>query len=905
MSVPILLTKLFIPPARPELVTRSRLIEQLNHNLHRKLTLISAPAGFGKTTLVTDWLQSQGDDASSPFCVCWLSLDESDNDAVRFLVYLISALNRIQGLETEIGASALQLLQSPQPPPPQTILIAMINEIALVTNKIVLIMDDYHLIDSQKVHESLNFLLENLPPQMHLVIATREDPPIQISRLRARGQLNELRALDLRFTGKETAVLLNQVMGLNLSAEDIAALETRTEGWIAGLQLASISMQGHDDVTSFIQAFSGSDRLVLDYLIEEVINQQPDDVQNFLLQTAILNRFSGSLCNAVTMQINGQAMLEMLEHTNLFVIPLDNERNWYRYHHLFADLLHQRLRHVNPEQVSTLHQRASKWYENDGDADKAFHHALAAGDPERAANIIEPICMIMITDSRLSRLRSWLLKLPDVLIAARPWLCVSGAWANLLTGNLSDVEKLLHFADSSLSDATPETLPDHDQIYGYVTTIRAFIARWQEGDIERSLALSQDASKYVPANSVIARSALTLNLGIANLIIGELSAAASALDEALTVAQKGKNFYAALAAFYYLGQVQVKQGYLHQAAKTYRHALQLGIEWGGGQPLPATGYAHIGLSQVLYEWNALDEALIHLTQGIELAELVNETSVILDGTFILSQLKLAQGEIHAASDALEHIQAILNNSTRAQVTSQLSAQKAQLWLVQDDLASALHWAREREALIDDEIHYTSMPEYLAFAQVLIVHGETDKAFRLLIKLRDDADLNGRKGDLIKILTLQALSLQIHGDSDQAITTLENALIRAETEGFVRTFVDAGPPMARLLHEALSRGSAPDYVQRLLAAFPVEKLEQLQRTQTQSHESEWIEPLSDREIEVLRLIAEGISRQEIASQLVLSLNTVKTHARNIYSKLGVHSQMQAVGKARALGLLENE
>jgi LuxR family maltose regulon positive regulatory protein len=645
--------------------------------------------------------------------------------------------------------------------------------------------------------------------------------------------------------------------------------------------------------------------------MDEVLARQPRGTVDFLLQTSILDRMTGPLCDAVcspgigeTDHHDGQQLLERLEQANLFVVPLDNKRQWYRYHHLFADMLRLRLRRTWPDRVPELHRRASAWYEVQGDAGEAFRHALAAGDVERAADIIQPIGMTMIAESRLSKLLGWLIKLPQELVAARPWLCASGAWANLLAGQLDGVEPLLQFADSILSDTTPETLADHGRIYGHVTTIRAFLARWREGDFARSIQLSQEASKYVPVDSVVARSALALNLGNANLVIGELTSAASALDEARTVAQKGDNHYVALAASYYLGQVQVAQGYLHQAAKTYRQALQLGVEWGGGQPLPATGYAHVGLSQVLYEWDDLEQALIHVTRGIEMGERANEVSIVLDGTLTLIELKGAQGEMMAASEAFDRVQQVLANSTRAQVSSQLAAQQAQLWLAQDNLAAALRWAGEREALMNAEVHYARMPEYLALARVLIPQGREQPAdsrladaSNLLTRLLEKAEAAGWMGSAIVILALQAVAFQAQGQTHQALLALDRALSLGEPDGYVRVFVDRGEPMAALLREAASRGIRPPYVGQLLALFePVDGPAQARPT------APLIEPLSEREIEVLQLLKTDLSGPEIAQQMMVSVNTVRFHTKNIYGKLGVNNRRQAVAQAESLGLL---
>ena len=426
-----MVTKLFVPPTRAELVHRPGLIELLNNGLNRKLTLLSAPAGFGKTTLVSHWvehLQINNEIGGQPIKVAWLSLDGDDNDPVRFLTYLIAALNQIKDIETKLGQGALSMLQSPQPPPPNTVLISLINELAAIPEKIVFVLDDYHLIKEDPIHQALVFLLENMPPQLHLVIATRQDPSLSMGRLHARDQVTEIRAADLRFTSSEAAEFLNQVMGLNLSSRDIAELETRTEGWVAGLQLAAISMQGRQDREGFIKSFTGSHRLVLDYLIEEVLVQQPESIQNFLLQTSILNRLTGSLCDALTGRDNGQQILETLERANLFIVPLDNERHWYRYHHLFADLLRQHLRQIQLDQIQELHYRASEWYKQNGFTEEAIEHSLRAKDFNRAANLIEELADDVWQRGEHTKLRRWLDGLPIESVFSNPYLCILHAW---------------------------------------------------------------------------------------------------------------------------------------------------------------------------------------------------------------------------------------------------------------------------------------------------------------------------------------------------------------------------------------------------------------------------------------------------------------------------------------------
>ncbi|MBW2580761.1 MAG: LuxR family transcriptional regulator, partial [Deltaproteobacteria bacterium] len=475
----LLQTKLYIPPLRPNLVPRPHLIERLNQGLQlgHKLTLISAPAGFGKTTLVGEWASSLRLDSAKESQIenriAWLSLDESDNDLARFLTYFIAALNQVEGIEATIGKGALGMLQSPQPPA-ESVMTSLINDITVIPGRIFLVLDDYHMIGSSPVDDALTFLLEHLPPHMHLVIATREDPQLPIARHRARGQLTELRAADLRFSTSEAAEFLNQMMGLGLSAEDIASLESRTEGWIAGLQLAAISMQGREDTTSLIKSFTGSHRFVLDYLIEEVFEQQSKGVQAFLLQTAVLNRLTGSLCDALTGQDNGRATLEMLDRANLFVVPLDNERRWYRYHHLFADLVRQRLDQQQSDSVAELHSRASVWYEDNGLEIEAFHHAAATNDFEHAARLMEGEGMPLHFRGAVAPVLTWLASLPTTVLDARPSLWVMYASVLMFVGQTTGVEQKLQAAEASIQGAEPD---DKTQdLVGQIAAMRAMLA---------------------------------------------------------------------------------------------------------------------------------------------------------------------------------------------------------------------------------------------------------------------------------------------------------------------------------------------------------------------------------------------------------------------------------------------
>src|SRR5262245_1071502 len=594
MSMPILATKLYLPPPRPIAVYRSRLIARMNEDLRRTLTLISAPAGSGKTTLVSDWV------AKSERPVAWLSLDEGDNDPTRFLSYLAAAL---QTITANIGERVLGLLRSPQPPPTESVLTALLNEIATIPDNFTLVLDDYHVIDAKPVNSALTFLLERLPPQMRLVIATREDPDLPLARLRVGNNLTELRAADLRFTPSEAAEFLNQVMSLNLSAEDIAALETRTEGWIAGLQLAAISMQGHQDGANFIKSFTGSHRFVMDYLVEEVLQQQSESVQTFLLRTSILDRMCGPLCEAVLLDppASGQKTLEYLEHANLFIVPLDNERRWYRYHHLFADLLRQRLRQSADSSpgaekggVAKFHIRASQWYEDNGLDIEAFHHAAAANDVSRAEQLIEGKGIPLHFRGAVTAILDWLSSLPTATLNARPSLWWRYAALLLVNGQTTGVEEKLQAAEAALQGVEPDDKTQY--LVGQIAAARATLAltRYQ---VEPMIAQSRRALEYLPTHNLSSRANANWTLGYAYYLQGDRAAARQAYTEAISISQASGNIFTTILATIGLGNVQEADNQLHLAAQTYRRVLQVA----GDQPLQIIYAAHLGLAKVLYE----------------------------------------------------------------------------------------------------------------------------------------------------------------------------------------------------------------------------------------------------------------------------------------------------------------
>jgi LuxR family maltose regulon positive regulatory protein len=900
----LLQTKLYIPPIRRELVSRSRLIERLNTGLQRKLTLISAPAGFGKTTLVSEWL------AGSAQRAAWLSLDEGDNDPARFLAYMIAALRTI---EASIGQGVLSTLQSPQPPSAEAVLTTLINDIAAIPTAIVFVLDDYHLIEAQPIHDALTFLLEHLPPQMHLIIASREDPPLPLARLRARDQLIEVRATDLRFTYSEAADFLNRAMGLDLSAKDIAALEARTEGWIAGLQLAAISMQGRQDTATLIESFTGSHRFVLDYLLEEVLEQQSASVQDFLLQTAILDRLTGSLCDSVTGQDNGRATLETLDRDNLFIVPLDAERRWYRYHHLFADLLRQRLHQTQPEQLPGLHGRASVWYEQNEFVDEAIEHALRAEDFERAADLVGDRAETLWGRGELARLLGWLKALPAEQVTSRPQLCILYAWGLFASGQQSAAEQSLQAAERALdpiADGAPETWPlgrdqrqgaDRIKIQGRAAAVRAFMASFR-GDVPAIIQYARQALEHLPEEDPVWRSSAAIALGDAYSFSGDMVAACRARLEALEASKAAGNLYMTLIASMKLAVTLRQQGQLPEVMETCQQQWQLAKESGLSQTA-VVGWLLAIWGEVLAELNDLEGAIDRAKRGTELTERGGDVAMIGWSYVCLVRALFSRGDMAGAQEIIQRMKNVTRKAhVPTWITSLMAAWQARIWLAQDKLDAASQWAQERGLDADRDPALVHEMDYIALSRLLIAQGRQDAASRLLQRLLEATEAGGRISRAIEILNLQALAAQARDDTTMAISSLKRALSLAEPGGYVRIFVDEGPPMARLLYQALDRGLAPDYTRRLLAAFPVVEPEKTDPSATKIPKSELIEPLSEREIEVVQLIAEGLTNREIAARLFLSVNTVKVHSRNIYGKLGAHNRTEAVARAQALGIL---
>jgi LuxR family maltose regulon positive regulatory protein len=874
----LLATKLQIPPRRLALVSRPHLIEQIDQGLRsgHKLILVCAPAGFGKTTLVAEWLRR----LERP--IAWLSLDDSDNDPARFLAYLIAALRQI---DAGIGEATEALLESPQPPPLEVVLTSLINEIASIPTPFVLALDDYHVIQTPAIHQQQALLLERQPPHMRQVILTREDPPLPVARLRARDQLGEIRQDDLRFTAEEAAEFLKRVMGLDMSADDIAILERRTEGWPAGLQLAALSMRGQADVRGFVQAFAGSDRYILDYLFEEVLRRQSGDAQNFLLQTSILDRLTAPLCDAVTGRTDSQTLLESLEQASLFIVPLDPSRSWYRYHHLFSDMLRHRLRAQGlcPEEI--LHRRASQWHAAAGNLPDAIHHALAAHDWEQAARLISQGGRAMLGRGEIATLLGWCRVLPDEVLRAHPRLCCDYSWTLILAGQHDSAESYLGHIE--------QVAQDDVALLGETFSAQAQIAR-AKGDYARTIELSQRALLLLPLTDPDPRSMAALTLGLAYSDCGNMAEAERAFTEAEDTARQSGNHLVRLTALGFLSNIQATQGRLRRAAEVARQALQL------GRGAPALAPVHSMMSALFYEWNDLRSAAEHAQQAIELSQLGGHLEVRLSAYYVLARVRQAQGEASAASAALRTAHELAREAAAPPIArAGNAAGHVLIALAQGDLATALHWADQinKEAGASDPSGFL---QGFVQARLLLAQNEKAAAAELLEKLHAGAVQAGRQSMIIEMHVLQALAAPTSTD---ALAFLADALALTQEEGYVRAFIDKGEPMAVLLRRAAAQGIAPDYVARLLSAFESKVQEPPAfPVPSTSAATSLVEPLSDRELEVLRLIAAGLSNHEIADKLIIGVGTVKSHVHSLLGKLDARDRTQAVIKAQELKLL---
>ncbi len=912
----LLATKLHVPGTRPGFVPRRRLADRLEEGLDRKLVLVSAPAGSGKTALLADWARR------NRRLVAWLSLDPGDNDPARFWRHAAAALDRVR---PGIAAQVAVLLGPPAPRSFHGVVTAVINAIAAQPDgeEILLFLDDYNLIGSQRVHESLTFLIEHLPPGLHLMMASRADPPLGLARLRAGTQLAELRAADLRFTAGEAAALLRQAAGEDLPDAAIAALTSRTEGWAAGLQLAGLSLRGRSDITGFVAAFDGSHRYVLDYLTGEVLDRQSDETRAFLLETSVLDRLSGALCDAVTGRDDGQAMLEEIERANLFLVPLDEVRGWWRYHHLFADLLRGRLRREQPGRAPGLRRAAAVWCEEHGLADEAIGYALASDDPVLAAQLIERHFDAFFYERAEGPLvQRWLAALPASLVAARPRLLLVQAAIALLSGRMDEVEALLGKAERSYADFAAEPFePSAGKAASFLVNIparialdRAYLADLR-GDGERTATFATQALGEIREGETMLKSHAIATLAMADWLRGRLPEAERGFASSITAWREAGRPALALAAWGYrsLGQVQRAQGRLGAALATYRQAADITSDFRQAAA-PTAGTGNVGLAEIAYARGDLDTARRHVTESITRNRELVYTPLLAIGLALLAWIKQAEGDPAGALDSMAEAARLAPDPAIASLLNPIPAERARLLLAQGDVDAAGRWAGERGLGADDELDYPREGEYLVLARVLLARGLPGRALALLERMHAAAVDQGRVGCVIETLALQALALAAGGDEDRAVSALADAFRLGCREGYVRVFADEGAPMRALLarltaaqrtRDNVAHGIPAGYLARIRSAFEVPPAE----PQTAAPGLSRLpglpglpEPLTARELEVLGLLAEGRANRDIAAELVVALDTVKRHVSHILAKLGAANRTEAVARARELSLI---
>lgn len=920
MSTPILKTKLYRPPLRDTFLSRSQLIDQVEEGFRGKFTLISAPAGYGKSTLLSEWAHQ------TRVPVAWLSLDDGDNLRARFWAYLRSALHTIPSAQKAgVGDILLDSLQAPTPPPAEEIFISLINELIDLPERIAIVLDDMQMVTESLIHDDLIFLLDHLPEGqsgLHIIVASRMDPPWPLARYRVQGVLKELREDDLRFSTDEVEIFLNQCMQLRLTPQAVSVLGERTEGWIAGLQMAAISLGrrqqalGETGISDFIDGFTGSHQFVIDYLVEEVLNQQSPEIQSFLLHTSVLGRMNASLCNAVTDSDHSQEMLRQLDKANLFLVPLDQHRLWYRYHHLFADLLYRRLLASEADLVLVLHQRASRWLEREDLLDEAIHHTLAAADFDRAASLIEKHGMQLIVRGELVTLMSWLESLPEEHITRRPWLCIFHAWARYYIGprekvseRLMDAERMIEAIDSkidSIGDDISHPSPEEVRhIRGHIAALRAYLDL-QRGELAQVSGEANQALELLPAGDY-ARATSAIALAETFRASGDLDGWYRAYDEARIIALECGNLPMAVSAATYMADQLTKQGKLHQAFEAYRDALRLAVGPDGNQ-IPAAGLPYVKLGDLLREWNDFTTAREYLTLGIKLCQQWGHSDSLVLGYVALTRLQLSENDVDIAPETFRKAEQLVRQTAIDPWTVSLADScRLRIWLAEGNLTAVSNWVETAGLTIADQLNFYRDLEHINLAYGLVALGSLDPhgselsdALQLLDRLLKKAAVAGWVGKSIFIMILQALALHASGQDNQALPILEKALELAIPGGYARIFIDEGKPMAQILYKTVSLGNAADYVGGLLAEFgdltPGHSAGRSKQT------AGLIEPLTRREIEVLVLIAEGLTNHQIGEQLSISLGTVKRHTANINGKLGAHNRTQAVAKARDLGIL---
>lgn len=887
MVTALLSTKLYIPPTHPDLVSRPRLIGKLDAGLHCKITLVSAPAGYGKTTLISDWI------AQSGLRLCWITLDESDNDLGHFLAYLIASLG---SLGIDVDEQILTLIQSPGHNNVEDIFIPLINQIAVTQDKFSLVLDDYHHILNQDIHEAVEFILEHAPPCMHLVLITRADPPLPLARLRARGQMIEVRESDLRFSVEEGEQFLNQVQRLDLSSDEIKLLLNRTDGWAAALQMVSIALKNRSDKAVYIQTVSGNQEFIADYLHSEVMNQQPEDITTFLLKTSILDRLSGPLCDAITGGENGGQILRRLRDENLFLTSLDDESHWFRYHRLFADLLGQQLLVTYPEEVPRLYLNASRWLEENGYYKQAIDYAFRGEDIQRAADLIDNHAEETLKRSEIATFIDWVKRLPDEMIFENDSLCIYYAWALLASAEES------HIAEEYLN----RVVAKDRQTSGRVKAAKSMWFLFNRQNRE-AIKLARQSLEQLPEEDLFFRQIAAWNLSALLFISGESEDGASMLAEVARVSLASNNLLVAIIALCRLGSYRMQQGNLNQAQDLFERALHIRPD-GQIHPLPAACEALLGLGKVFWERYELKSAREYLLEGIELSKRWREITD-LDSYTTLAFINHSTGDEAGALQMIEKakslaIQTVITDTDNRYV----DLQEALLYLRQGNPYAVEVWASRRalEAFLEEEklvetgnlgADVILCYELIVYARLLIAKKHFDNAINLLRKLMPLLERLGHRMKILEIQILIAIGMYAKGEIVEALPIINSVLTTAEHQGFRRIFLEEDLLLYDLINETIWRGYHSQFAEGL-----IDTLKTNRGGVRSNQDSELIEPLSEREIEVLRLLRSELSAQEIANHLHISVSTVRTHNKNIYGKLGVHSRFEAVSKAKDLDLI---
>jgi LuxR family maltose regulon positive regulatory protein len=919
MATPLLQTKLYIPSTRPGMVSRPHLIARLREGLSRKLTLVSAPAGFGKTTLLSEWIQGL-DSVAPSVSAAWLSLDEGDNELARFLTYIAAAL---QSAQSDMGRGVLAALQSPGAVDAELVLTTLLNQVAELSDPLVLVLDDYHLIESPPVDSATSFILDHLPSQMHLVIATRADPNLPLSRLRGRGQLNELRSADLRFAAHEAGTFITGAVGTEITQDQVAVLNARAEGWIAGLQMAAISLRNVDDIPGFISTFAGDHRYIVDYLVDEVLAGCPPVTRDFLLQVSILEQLSAPICDTLLDSSGSQAILEQLEQDNLFTIPLDQRREWYRFHHLFAELLRHRLTQTYPERIENLHARASRWWDRNGYVLQATRHALVMEDKRLAADLLERRTMILLYQGHVQAqsVLEWFEQIPEGLMRERPLLNICHAWALLFHSafrNRAQVEEKLLHAEKSL-ESTDTDITLERTVSGHIASIQALLSQpplQTDHDPNAVLALLHKAQELLPPSEIESHSSISIDLAYEYMHLEETQAAIKANEEALALAQMVDNHLVAMIAIRNRALIAYYQGELDQAVGICRDGISLFDQsHQGGQPFPGLEILNSALGYLFLERHDLEEAEIELARGIDLLPWYKEYEAICLSQIALTRLLLVTGDGQDRRQAIEQFgrqfegRVALTETLRAQVAlSRLERDPAswetlRIWMHENrprfesesDFQGITPWAETRHLA-----HLTWIQAQIAFARLepaSVPKAELQYGLDYLERRLKAAQHRELVFRIIECSAIKALLLDVMGDAEAALDMLAQALSLAEPRGFRRVFIDKGPLMTRLLRQVSDTGPRTTFVDQLLAVLTEPVV-----TASQPPSQPLIEPLSSRELEVLELIAQGLSNREIGQRLHLALDTVKGHNRRIYGKLQVQRRTEAVARARELGLL---